>query len=1281
MASSSSATSDRRLYLGNLSTSCDEYLLMQVCARHGKIAKLDYLFHKTGPQKGKPRGYAFVEYSTKEEAKRALEALHDKVVRGRKMVVSLASEQQQDPTPSGSKKSRAPAASDLHKPTAISLLKGGGVAKAPVNRKIAALEAKLAAMKQQRGEGGSGGASTPGSATPPSRAATGAGGGDSALEWLEANAPGAGTSSGDAVGGTGAASATAAIDPVKAGLPIRPFFQSEEPPRKILCEVTMDLYSYAVAHAAAGGSPLPPDQAERYQGPWFSTQLTLSLSVGLGSFLIFCALRRLERFKVLYSPRTLLKGFSPHEVHDHDSFLGWIRPTLRTSEFVVLQLVGLDAAVLLSFLRTGFFFFLTCSILAWAVLVPINYRENGTSEGVPPPSNDTDTSAFLSTTLDATYGHRVTHGSTLYLTSHLIFTYLFTILALIFLNRNWKRYIPLRQLFSLELAHSIPARTVMVTALPPQLRSERALADYFEGIHLGEADAQRASQRASGGLAVESVVVTRAIGSMRELLERRTKALRTLENAWSKYLGNPVPVEGKNAVFGYERDYEVDRILNGPEAFAESGEQSGDRSDEGQDNGSGRSGRLIDIDGDEEGEQQDEDDDLEARLLAPAHPTIVNSSKKRPKIRPTLFSRKVDALDHYAEQFRKADEAVRKRRKGKFRPTGVAFVTFQSLAAAQIAAQCVHYPSPTEFHTELAPEPRDIHWFNLNLSASSVFVRKILVLITLLVLLSVWSIPVAALASLLSWDTINDIAPRFANLLSRSPRLRGFVQTSLPSLAMVAFNNFVPIFLEALSVFQGLQARSWIELAQLKKYHISLLFTTLFVFVTSSTYTLLQDISESPTKVLDKLAQTLPKGASFFVSYVMLAGLALLPLQLLELATVIPRAFFQMFMTRTPREHAELNAPTTVNLGVVYPQALLIWTVGLTYSIITPLILPFAAIYFGLAYLVYKYRFLFVFYRPYESRGQAWPIAYNRVGIALFIFQIFMLGLFTVRKAFLLTVLMVPLILSTIYSIWRIGETYHGLSRYVNLSQACEAAHGVGAEDVVKLRQGHPVTNSQTQLSRGRYGHSGEGVYVVAKNHATDYSQPPLSDSYPGILNTGFRRYGHPALFGSLPEPWLPVLSEAKEQVGEVPKAVKDALTEVIDIRRGWRNLKKAAARKLGQGGGDVAAGRGEGAGSGAPRRRSTSWGNRSDSDEDPSRAWRGSQASSPGAGVQDPLAAQGGDLTDSEDEEGLLEEEDTDGNGGSSRYSTFFPHRQGGRNVSAHFPPSPADVSEGEDD
>lgn len=38
------------------------YTLLQVFTKFGKIAKLDFLFHKSGVNKGKPRGYAFVEY-------------------------------------------------------------------------------------------------------------------------------------------------------------------------------------------------------------------------------------------------------------------------------------------------------------------------------------------------------------------------------------------------------------------------------------------------------------------------------------------------------------------------------------------------------------------------------------------------------------------------------------------------------------------------------------------------------------------------------------------------------------------------------------------------------------------------------------------------------------------------------------------------------------------------------------------------------------------------------------------------------------------------------------------------------------------------------------------------------------------------------------------------------------------------------------------------------------------------------------------------------------------
>ena len=48
-----------------------------------------------------------------------------------------------------------------------------------------------------------------------------------------------------------------------------------------------------------------------------------------------------------------------------------------------------------------------------------------------------------------------------------------------------------------------------------------------------------------------------------------------------------------------------------------------------------------------------------------------------------------------------------------------------------------------------------------------------------------------------------------------------------------------------------------------------------------------------------------------------------------------------------------------INYGVVYPQAILIFTITLLYSIIQPLILIFGAVYFGVAYVVYKYKLLF----------------------------------------------------------------------------------------------------------------------------------------------------------------------------------------------------------------------------------------------------------------------------------------------------------------------------------
>ncbi|KAI0052822.1 hypothetical protein FA95DRAFT_1471836, partial [Auriscalpium vulgare] len=150
-ASSSSAPPSKqrellqeRLYVGNLHPTVDEGTLIQIFAKYGKLARLDFLFHKTGPQKGKPRGFAFVEYADASDADRALAAAHGKVLRGRHLVVTHA---HQAPPDAGGAHAYRRNVSEAGRPTALSMLKSAG-GKDRMKDKIAMMEAKLRQLEK-----------------------------------------------------------------------------------------------------------------------------------------------------------------------------------------------------------------------------------------------------------------------------------------------------------------------------------------------------------------------------------------------------------------------------------------------------------------------------------------------------------------------------------------------------------------------------------------------------------------------------------------------------------------------------------------------------------------------------------------------------------------------------------------------------------------------------------------------------------------------------------------------------------------------------------------------------------------------------------------------------------------------------------------------------------------------------------------------------------------------------------------------------------------------------
>ncbi|KAL0728830.1 hypothetical protein Bca4012_024923 [Brassica carinata] len=84
--------SESRLYVGNLDLRINEAALIKMFSPYGKIISEDFLWHTRGPKKGEPRGYAFIQYSSKEEAELAKEKMHGRLACGRPLVVRLASE-------------------------------------------------------------------------------------------------------------------------------------------------------------------------------------------------------------------------------------------------------------------------------------------------------------------------------------------------------------------------------------------------------------------------------------------------------------------------------------------------------------------------------------------------------------------------------------------------------------------------------------------------------------------------------------------------------------------------------------------------------------------------------------------------------------------------------------------------------------------------------------------------------------------------------------------------------------------------------------------------------------------------------------------------------------------------------------------------------------------------------------------------------------------------------------------------------------------------------------
>ncbi|KAF9213089.1 hypothetical protein BGZ59_005947 [Podila verticillata] len=646
---------------------------------------------------------------------------------------------------------------------------------------------------------------------------------------------------------------------------------------------------------------------------------------------------------------------------------------MKIPESELLDCVGLDAVMLLRFFRMSLKLFMLCALPGLLVVLPVNIYSGSDSYYTGPggDSGDEDPSDDSSPVSST--------SPLLYLFTQLTFTWVFSLLTLYTIWHTYEGYISIRRQYLLKRHKSITNRTVMVVGLPTYLQNDRQLATFYESLGTG---------------AVESAHVCRHVSRLKRLIQLRARALRNLELVYAQYYGNPSRRE--------DYDPEAIQAENELHCLDEPHPIVTDREDP-----------------------------------SPVHLVGGTSIKKRPTLRLGflgLFGKKVDKIDHCREVFATLDKAVQKLRVSRiFAASSIGFVTFEEMHTAQIVAQTVNTEETLSCRTSLAPEPRDVYWDNLNLPLSELGVRSIVINVIVFCLIFFWAGPIGVLSSFLDIDSLNKIFPGVSKIVAKNRLLGSLIQGFLPTLGVIVFLAVVPRILLSLCRQQGIQSHSEIAQAMYNKYFIFILVNVVLVFTIVGTWAqTLNKVYHDLSELALLLATSLRRVAPFFVNYTILRGLGIFPLQLLQIADVFNQVF-QGFISKTPRDYAETRAPPELPYGVLYANATLGFVIILIYSTLRPLILVFGIIYFAVAYVVYKYQLLYVFFHPNESGGQMWPMVYNRITVGLLIFQLTMVGLFMLKQAYFFGIFLAPLPAGTVWFWYWTTNAYKLTAKYVPL--------------------------------------------------------------------------------------------------------------------------------------------------------------------------------------------------------------------------------------------------------
>ncbi|KAL5561636.1 hypothetical protein UlMin_031383, partial [Ulmus minor] len=404
-----------------------------------------------------------------------------------------------------------------------------------------------------------------------------------------------------------------------------------------------------------------------------------------------------------------------------------------------------------------------------------------------------------------------------------------------------------------------------------------------------------------------------------------------------------------------------------------------------------------------------------------------NKHERNPTKKPTtktgfwgLFGNRVDAIEYYTAQIEKLtqeENAERERVVSDPRATvPAAFVSFRTRWGAAVCAQTQQSSNPTIWLTEWAPQPRDVFWDNLAIPFVELNVRRLLMGIGLYFLIFFFMIPIAFVQSLANIEGIMKVLPFLKPVIDKK-FVKSVIQGFLPGIALKIFLIILPTILMTMSKIEGFTSFSSLERRSAGKYHLFLLINVfLGSIVTGTAFQQLEKfINEPSTEFTKTVAVSIPMKATFFITYIMVDGWAGIAAEILRLVPLIIFHLKNTFLVKTEQDREQAMDPGSLDFATSEPRIQFYFLLGLVYSVITPILLPFIVVFFAFSYMVFRHQIINVYDRKYESAASFWPHVHRRVISGLIISQLLLMGLLSTKGVAKSTTL---LIAQPILTIW-----------------------------------------------------------------------------------------------------------------------------------------------------------------------------------------------------------------------------------------------------------------------